>query len=148
MRSPNVYLAGSISGKTYDESELWRNEFKEAVSPHIICFSPLRHKQYLRSIGIIEQSYSEPLSTDRGILTRDHFDCSRADLIVCNLLDLTRISIGSIMECAWAFAYRKPLILIMGDAAVHDHPMLRGITDFRVDCVAHAAELSLSILLP
>jgi nucleoside 2-deoxyribosyltransferase len=146
---PKIYCAGPIAQKTYDQSELWRNEFKALVEPHIECFSPLRGKQHLRAQGVLCPSaiYSDPLCTDRGILIRDHLDCMRADLIVCNLLDLDLVTIGSVMECAWAYAYRKPLILIMADQSVHDHPMLRAVTDYRVLSVAHAAELSLSILL-
>ncbi len=144
---PRVYLSGPISGLDFVRSELWRNEFKELVFPHMDCFSPLRGMQHLRAVGIIEQSYDDPLCTDRGILVRDRFDCLRADLIVCNLHSSLKVSIGTVIECAFAYAYRKPLIMIQEPDNVHDHPMLREMTDFRVASVSEAADLSLSILL-
>lgn len=148
--TPSVYTAGPISGLSYDASEAWRDEFRAIVEPRIRCFSPLRCKQFLRQQGVIEQSYAglSPLATDRGIMTRDHFDCSRADAIVCNLSGVNRVSIGTVMECAWAFAYRKPLILVMEPGNVHDHPMLREATGFQVETVEEAALLTLSVLLP
>lgn len=148
MNQLRVYLAGPISGRRFDEAELWRIEFKDIVNPHIECLSPLRALRHLREMGIIEQSYDDPLCSDRGILARDHFDCHRADLIVCNFLDVTRVSIGSVIECGFAFAYRKPLIIIQEEDNVHNHPMLRQMADYRVSSVNEAAELSLSILLP
>ena len=147
MSQYSIYLAGPISGLTYDGSEEWRNQFKSWMPPEIACYSPLRSKDYLRAEGILEQSYSQPLSSDRGIMTRDHFDCSRVDLIVCNLLGTKRVSIGTVMECAWAFAYRKPLVMIMEDENVHDHPMIRETIGFRVATLEDAALLVQSVLL-
>jgi nucleoside 2-deoxyribosyltransferase len=145
---PSVYLAGPISGLSFDASETWRHEFKRHVGHALTCLSPLRGKDYLRANGVIEQSYEAPLSTDRGIMTRDHFDCSRADLIVCNLTGTERVSVGTVMEIAWAFAYRKPLILIMEPGNVHDHPMVREAVGFRASDVEEAALLALGILTP
>ncbi len=144
------YLAGPISHLTYDDSESWRDEFKVMVDPRIECFSPLRRKQFLRDKGVLEQSYASisPLASDRGIMQRDHFDCARADLIVCNLLGTTVKSTGTIMEIAWAFAYRKPLVLIMEDGNCHDHPMIREAISFRVKDVGEAVRLTEAILIP
>lgn len=148
MSKPMVYCAGPISGLTHDASEKWRDDFKGIVGSEIICLSPLRAKDYLRHAGILEQSYNYPLSSDRGIMTRDHFDCSRADLVVCNLLNVSRVSIGTVMEIAWTYSYRKPLVAIMEDGSVHDHPMIREAIGFRVKTVMEAAQLTRSILLP
>lgn len=144
-----IYLAGPISGLSYSASEQWRDEFKRLVPSSIACYSPLRSKRFLERESTIEQSYeASPLTTDRGIMTRDHLDCSTADLIVCNLLGVWRVSVGTVMECAWAFAYRKPLVLIMESGSVHDHPMIREAAGFRVADVPQAASVALSILRP
>jgi nucleoside 2-deoxyribosyltransferase len=145
-----VYLAGPISGLTYDEGQDWRQEFTQLMPEQIQCYSPLRAKDYLREHGILEQSYSmHTLSSDRGINTRDHFDCSTSDLIIANLLGATRISIGTVMEIAWAFAYRKPLVVIMEpEGNVHDHPMTREAFGFRVSSLDEAAIIVPRILLP
>lgn len=143
-----VYLAGPISGLTYDDGQNWRDHFIEELSPDILCASPLRAKSYLKSEGVLEQSYQQPLSSDKGVMTRDHFDCYRSDLILCNFLGASRISIGSVMECAWAHAYRKPLVLMMEKNNVHNHPMIRESAGFIVEDMEEAAEIIRAILQP
>lgn len=147
--SSRAYLAGPISGLTYAQSEGWRDDFIKQVNPSIKCFSPLRVKGFLKDCGIIEQSYTlSPLATDRGIMSRDFNDCSNADLVVCNLLDTTRVSIGTVMEMAWCFQAKIPLITIMQPGNCHDHPMTREATNFCVSTVEEAIELTHAILLP
>lgn len=147
-----VYLAGPISGMTFQGSEEWRDEFKSYIpsGSDIKCFSPLRAKQFLKKKGVIEQSYADnPLSVDRGVMTRDHFDCATSDLVVANFMGVERVSIGTVMEVAWAHSYRKPLILIIEkEGNPHDHPMIREATGFRTESVEEAAYLALTILNP
>lgn len=146
---PSVYLAGPISALTYDSSEEWRDQFIAMVEPKITCFSPLRNKQFLRGVGVIDKSYEmSPLATSRGIMTRDHFDCSHADVVVCNFLNAPKVSIGTIIEVGFAYAYRKPLITIMEKGNIHEHPMVDEATGYRVDTVEEAAMIALAILLP
>lgn len=144
-----VYLAGPISGLTYDGAQSWRDAVKDALAPRIHAYSPLRAKQHLRAHGVLEQSYeTSPLSTDRGINTRDHHDCMTCDLIFCYLLGAPRISVGTVMEVAWAFAYRKPLVLVMEPTGnLHDHPMLRECVGFRTNDLDEAIQITRSILL-
>lgn len=145
-----VYLAGPISGLTYDGAQEWRGYVKDRLAPKIAAYSPLRSKQYLRTEGVLEQSYEfNPLSSDRGIMTRDHWDCMTSDLIFCNLFGADRVSIGTVQEIAWAFAYRKPLVVVMerqGNA--HDHPMVREAIGYRTDDLDEAIHVARSILLP
>lgn len=146
---PKVYLAGPISGLTYDQSELWRDRFRHIVEPQIECYSPLRAKDYLRHHGVLEQSYEmHALSGDRAIMARDFWDCTRVDVVVANLIPCKRVSIGTVMEIAWAFHARRPLICIMDPENIHDHPMIREAISFRARSVEEAANLALGILLP
>lgn len=144
-----VYLAGPISGLTYEGAQEWREKFAEDIDPRIECFSPLRGKAYLKMRGPLEGSYEEfPLSTGRGITTRDRFDCMGSDLVIFNLLGATRISIGTMIELGWADAQRNPAVLIMEkEGNPHDHPMVRNTTHFRVDNVKDAIALTEIILL-
>jgi nucleoside 2-deoxyribosyltransferase len=147
---PKVYLAGPITGLTFGNAQSWREYAKDRLSPDIDAFSPLRQKDFLANHGVLDQSYSDsPLSTDRGINTRDHHDCKTSDLILCNLLDAHRVSIGTVMEVAWSFAYRVPLVMVMPESGgVHDHPMVRECIGFRTDCLDHALDITMAILLP
>jgi nucleoside 2-deoxyribosyltransferase len=147
-----VYLAGPISGLTFEQAVDWREGVQkifETISPEIQAFSPLRKKNFLKDKGVLTQSYDcHPLATDRGINTRDHYDCSTSDLILCNLLGATTVSIGTVMEIAWAFAYRKPLIVAMEDENnLHEHPMIREAISYRVNNLPDALVLTRSILL-
>ena len=148
---PKVYLAGAISGLTYDAAEEWRGAVKAALLPDDIdCFSPLRNKQYLRKEGVLEQSYPHnAFSSDRGINTRDHWDCLSSDLIFVNLLGAQRVSVGTVMEIAWGFAYRKPVVAVIEEAGnLHDHPMIREAIGFRVPSVGEGVLITRSILRP
>lgn len=145
-----IYLAGPISGLTYEGAEEWRDEFRRLIDPRIETFSPLRGKEYLTMRGPLEGSYNEfPLSTDQGITARDRYDCMGADLVVFNLLGATRVSIGTMIEFGWCDAARNPAIVIMEKSGnIHDYPMVRQIGQFRVDNVKDAISLAEVILLP
>lgn len=146
---PKIYLAGPIDGLHFNEAVSWRNSVKTQLEPEIDCFSPLRDKEFLAQAKKIEQSYWHPLASDRGIMSRDHNDCMKVDLIFCNLLGSLKISIGTVMEIAWAFAYRKPLVLAIEDHEnLHDHPMIREAINFRVNNLETAVTITRSILLP
>lgn len=146
---PKVYLAGPISGLTYDEAEAWRFAAGQCLAPEIECFSPLRHKEFLHGRGVLEGSYTEnPLATDRGIMTRDHWDVRTSDLVLCNLLGTSRVSIGTVMETAWCHVYRKPLVMVIEpDSNIHDHPMVREAIDYRVATLSAAAAVIRAVLL-
>jgi hypothetical protein len=155
MSAFKIYLAGPIRGLTYDESEDWRSRVAGSMPDTIACYSPLRAKHFLRAHGRLglggaaSDTYPEnPLSTARGILTRDHFDCMTSDLIFCNLLGATAISIGTVMEIAWAWAYRKPLVVCIEPDNLHDHPMIREVTGFACGTIDEGVSLVKTVLLP
>ena len=149
-----VYAAGPIANLHYNDTVDWRLELERLLSSpydgkHITVLSPMRAKQYLSGKIIGAQSYDTPLSSDDGITMRDRFDVQRSDLVVCNLLGATEKSIGTCIEIGWADAWRKPIVLIMEDGDVHDHPMVRSIAGgVMVSSLEAAAELVKAILLP
>jgi nucleoside 2-deoxyribosyltransferase len=153
----SCYLAGPIKNLTYDESEDWREYAKMILKPEIECFSPLRNKKFLRKYGKIgpggagtdTYDHESPLASSRGIMSRDHFDVQRSDLVFCNLLGAKEISIGTCMEVAWCFAYRKPLVVCVEKSGnLHDHPMIREATNFACDNLDSGIDLVKMILLP
>lgn len=134
----SVYLAGPISGLSYDGAQDWRAAAADRLKvAGIGSFSPLRGKEYLRAMGILEGSYDiHPLSTAQGITNRDRFDVCRADLILANLYGAERISIGTVIELGWADIARTPVVGVWEDGNVHDHPMVSQIVGW------HAANLT------
>lgn len=149
MRRYTVYLAGPISGCTYAGCVDWRQVFKDSMPDCIAALSPMRGKAFLDDGSRIDpRAYDENvLSTQEGILCRDHFDCCRADVIIVNLQAATAPSIGTCMEIAWGHHLNTPMIFIMDEEdEVHDHPMILAARKFRVDTVTAACRLVCLIL--
>lgn len=145
-----AYLAGPISGTTYEGCTSWRDYAQLRLAPVILGMSPMRSKEYLSNETSIGDSYEDSvLSCQRGIMTRDFFDCGRADIIIVNLLNAERVSIGTVMEIAWAYQNKIPVIAIMEKQGnLHDHAMIREAIGFRVETVDQAIEVAKTVLLP
>lgn len=147
-----VYLAGPITGLSWEDANDWRNQVKNRLPRHISTLSPLRGKQYLeqRSTvdGKINDCYEDyPLSSSRGINTRDYWDCTRATVVFVNLLGAKTVSIGTVMEIAWAYANKIPTILVMEESGnIHEHAMIRESVGFRVPTLDMGVEILVSLL--
>lgn len=121
-----VYLAGPITGLSFNAAADWRDQVVEALGfDDIEAFSPLRAKHYLRGEASIDGSVgayprAHPLSAPSGICARDRNDVARADVVLMNLLGAGRVSIGSMIEIGWADAYRKPLVLVIEPVGGYD----------------------------
>lgn len=150
-RRPTVYLAGPITGLEYDSAQDWRSQVVDELQvAGIDAFSPLRAKEYLRTQGALEDQYLDlhPLSSARGIMTRDRYDCTNRDMLFVNLLGAQRVSIGTVMEVAWADLARKPIVLVMEEDNVHRHAMLTEAVGFEVRTLDEAILITKAILLP
>ena len=148
---PKLYLAGPITGSSFEAVTQWRDLFIEIVGDELDCYSPLRDKDYLSQESSLASDYSDYLlSSQAGIMTRDHFDVKNCDAVVLNLLAATKISIGSMIEVGMAFAYRKPLILVIEPDNLHQHPMLfeAARNGYITDTLEDAAYCATSLLLP
>jgi nucleoside 2-deoxyribosyltransferase len=147
---PVIYAAGPISGQTFEGSTGWRERLRSLLPDGVKVASPMRDKGYLKTAGVLEGDYPEHvMSSQKGIMTRDHFDVKNCDLVLANLAGVGRVSVGTVMELAWAFAYGKPVVAVMdpkGDP--HDHPMVREAVGFRVESLEQAAAVAASILGP
>lgn len=150
----SIYLAGPISGLTHEQATDWRSDFEEAINGNsydqVHCLSPMRNKEHLKGKGPIDSfghTNTSPLSTSRGIMTRDYFDCRRCDLLVVNFSGAKEKSIGTIMEVAWAYMLQKPVIVIAEADNVHvTHAMMSEAISYRVETIDEAAKLARKIL--
>lgn len=147
-----VYLAGPITGLTYDGGQTWRTHAQFFLDAYgIQGYSPLRQKGFLRSAGVLGAAtqYENPMASDMGIMTRDHYDCQSSDAILVNFVGATKISRGTDMEIGWAFAYRKPLVVAAEDGnPLLDHPMIRAAINYRLPTLEAALAVVVAILLP
>lgn len=150
MSKPLIYLCGPITGLSYDNTTDWRQLAMDYLDQNgMIGLSPMRAKSYLKDVQHVSDSYeSILLSSQRGIYARDKFDCHRCDAVIVNFLGSNNVSIGSVMEIAWAAARNIPIILIMKDGNIHEHCMIREACPFRVETLDEALDLTRVILMP
>lgn len=154
MKKYLVYLAGPITGLTYDGAEDWRAFAKsELAKSGVHGLSPLRAKDYLRQIkGELsgtgeEYAHLGVLSLPRGVMTRDRFDATRCDVLLVNFLGAKAVSIGTVMEVAWADAKRIPIVVAMEEKGnPHEHMMMNEAFGFRVTTLTEAVSLVIAIL--
>jgi len=143
-----VYLAGPISGCDYLECTDWRAYVAEALdSAEVKCLSPMRNKEMLAEEEYMNPlGYDHPLTTQRGVQTRDHNDCIRSDLLFVNLLGAERVSIGTVMELAWAWEKRIPIVCLMEKDNCHQHIMLKESMDFTLEDVDSGIKIAKAVL--
>jgi len=146
----SVYLSGPITGESYDDVTDWREETAAVLASYeITALSPLRHKGYLAGETYIAPSYDEhTMSKQKAITIRDRWDVMRSDIVLVNLLDTNRISIGTVMELAWADAFRKPIVLVMENGGMHSHPLLEEVCAFHVETLEEGIEVLKGLLVP
>lgn len=146
-----LYLAGPITGTSYGECTDWRQYVQDNLPDEIFGMSPLRAKRYLSKETDIADHYQNDLSvlsTQRGIFARDTWDATRCDGVFVNLLEATRISIGTVMEIAWAWHARNPIILVMDENNIHDHSMIREACPFQVRTLDEGIDIAKALFLP
>ena len=121
-----VYLAGPITGGTFGGVTEWRKVVKSKLSEHgLDGFSPMRHKDYLLNEKEIKDNYDAfYLSTIAAINIRDYNDCRTSGALLVNLLGSTKVSIGTVMEIAWARAFSVPVVIAIETDNIHQHGML------------------------
>ena len=150
-----VYLAGPIRGLNYNEATEWRDKAKASLADvGIEGMSPMRAKEYLKqelNVGgeKLADFYADyPLSTMKAIVCRDFNDCTKSDAVIMYLKGATTVSIGSIMEVAWAHAAKVPVILVMEKTGnVNEHGMIRETCGIHVETLEEALHAVKAILL-
>lgn len=159
MQSFKVYLAGAITGYTAEEAQDWRENAKQYLAwdanygeTGIVGYSPMRAKDYLTEAGVLSgrpEAYDDyVLSSAKGIMARDSWDCRTADLIFVNLLGTTKASIGTCMEIGMGYALNKPMVVVMEQENVHNHAMLNTAAGWITDDLDYGLDLVKAILLP
>jgi len=144
-----VYLAGPITGTSYSESTNWRLDATNKLSElGITAYSPMRGMAYLSKDDIIKDSYSNhTMSSVNGINVRDYNDCKTADSILVNLLGAKIVSIGTVMEIAWARAFQIPVVIVMDMDNIHSHGMLN-FGNIIVDNITDGIDAIIQIINP
>ena len=131
MAKKALFLAGPLTGISYSDALGWREYVESKLPADVIAFSALRGKKYVTNESVLRDAYPEHLlSTPQGTITRDRYDVSRCDALFVNFLNADNVSIGTIMEMAWADAWRIPIVLAMENGNIHDHAFVRQVAAF------------------
>jgi len=121
--SIKVYLAGPVTGRTYHEANAWRTQIPFDV------INPLRFNR--EDMSDKEAAFCGM----KNIVRRNFHDVSRCDVVLA-YLRTSVVSFGSLYELAWAYALRKPTVVVCD--WIHDHPYLQEAADFRCNDLAEA----------
>lgn len=145
-----VYLAGPITGESYEQATDWRQIAKDMLEKHgIQGYSPMRAKEHLVGKGKIPLLTKGFMCKSKEIMTRDYHDCATCDLLFVNLLGRTTISIGTMMEIAWAYQKQIPIVACVEPDNPHiKHPMVFEAVNIIADSLTDGLDRALSILLP
>lgn len=144
-----LYLAGPVTGGDYKKVSDWREYVGKKLPKEIIPVSPLRGREYLskdKSIKNFDERFT--LSSKSGIVARVRMDVERCDMLFVNFLGVRKVSIGTVMEIAWADAWRKPIVTVMDKGNIHEHVLIRGVSGFNVVNLDEAIEIVKAVLLP
>ena len=150
MYNGKVYLAGPIFGLDYEGATSWREEATNLLSDYgILALSPMRAKEHLKDEKHINHFYNgvEPMSTSKGIVTRDRNDVRTCDIVIAYLKGAERASMGTCIEFGWADAWRKPVIMVAAPGDLHEeHGIMTEIAGYKVEEVSEAVEIAAALL--
>ena len=130
----SIYLAGPITGQTGEEV-VSRYEEKMAILSDFgyVVYQPMLGKMNLRTeVEFKSGGYDHPIANDHAIFNRDHWMVSISDIILVDLSNSgARVSIGTMMEMAWASHMGKHIVLVMDGTDIHDHAFVRQAATIR-----------------
>lgn len=152
MSKPLVYVAGPIAGHTYNGATEWR-DFIQSRLPECEILTPMRGKEWLdqfdkmphtaqtlmsgangaeasklANANIISPLHQQ-MSSEKGIIRRDTWDVSRCNLVFANFLpgdEVGKVSIGTSCEVYLAGFLHTPVVTMLEEGGIHDHPFITG----------------------
>ena len=118
-----IYCCKPISGRTAEEVFEYYEEMERTLSDYgYKVLSPLHGKDVLRTEKEFRATdYRHPVATNHAIFERDRWMVKQADVVYANMLDTKMVSIGSMMEMAWAFDSGKHVVLAIEPGNIHQH---------------------------
>lgn len=138
-----VYLFGPMTGQSYEDAVGWRRQAAEKLQEHgFTVLDPARGLMFLEPESTVKDSYGEDTTENKHtVFARDRFDSTRSDILLGNLKGATRVSIGSMMEMAWANLSNKFIVTVMEpEGNPHMHAFVRECSGAVMDSVEDAVD--------
>lgn len=150
MTYRHIYLAGPILGCTHGEANDWRKYVDKKLSYYA---SELRGISPLRCEPLIGERYTaqypDPrFGVPRAIAAKNRFDVKNCDMTLAYLPKEMgdSVSIGTIIECAWADAYGQQVILVSDHPKIVNHPVLDACVDWKLQTLDEGIEVIIGVL--
>lgn len=144
-----VYLAGSIAGCDHGEANDWRGRVSASLAPHNIRgISPLRCEPLHGDR--YDVGYPDPrFGTARAIASKNLNDVKMCDFTLCYMpqaLNERRLSVGTLIELAWAHALGKSTILVSDYQFLLEHPVVQANASWILSTLDEAVEVVVGVL--
>lgn len=121
-----IYLAGPISGLSYDEVTDFFTSKYEKLKDFYDITHPMLGKDYLRNeLEFKAHGYGNPISTNHSITLTDFWRVDQSDILFIDFSSgVDRVSIGGVAEMSRAFAKNKLIITVLPDNNIHNHAFI------------------------
>lgn len=147
-----VYLAGPIAGCNNGEANDWRRYVCNNLEGYNIRgISPLRCEPLIGdrySVGGTDPKFG----IARAIGSKNFADVQNCDMTLCFFpkeivaLDKNGPSYGTVVELAWAYALRKPTILVTDYEKMAEHPVISTCAGWMLTDLDQAVDVITGIL--
>jgi nucleoside 2-deoxyribosyltransferase len=145
----SVYLAGPISGCDLREANDWRSDVMRRLElANIRGISPLRCEPLVgERYGL---TYEDPrFGTAKAISSKNFLDVQMCDMTLCYMpkaLNERRLSVGTLIELAWAHALRKPTVLVTDYQFLMEHPVVQAAASWSLSTMDEAIDVLVGVL--
>lgn len=144
-----VYLAGPVTDCTEGEAKDWREVVRERLHVYgIRSISPVRCEP-ARGERYTLSNQDPRFGTARAIASKNFADVQMCDMALCYMpqsMMKRRLSLGTLVELAWAHALRKPTILVSEYPLLMDHPVVQACANWPLSTLDEACEVLIGIL--
>lgn len=138
-----IYLAGAISGCSYEQASGWRKEVRWYLEDHLghTLIDPMGDKDELSKEQAIRVTPLNGLYTsDKAIVSRDRYSVFTSDIVLANLSYGENPLIGTSVEIGWADSQGIPIIAVCPKGSRFDHPFTRELC-YCVDTLGQALDV-------
>lgn len=107
MNGLKIYLAGKMTGLSYEDMQSWRFEFENRVNKYVKA-SDITYRVNVFNPCDYYNTVTDKFKTDREVMEFDIYNLKKSDMVVVNLN--SQDSIGTAMEIAIARDNGIPII--------------------------------------
>lgn len=125
-KSLKIYLAHPMSGLHFKEINTYYKETRDPLKKlGYTVFTPISGKAIAKVEGDCKPcGYKHPIITDKAILSRDMWMVNQADIVLMDLSEAKKVSIGCVAETAFAYVEGKHVVMVMEKDNLHEHAFM------------------------